>query len=52
VGIPLYEVCAASHRRQRRLRFKWDRRGLMPSLSHSVGVKKNRQQISGKLISQ
>ena len=23
----------------------------MPSLSHSVGVKKNRQQISGKLIS-
>ena len=24
----------------------------MPSLSHNVGVKKNRQQISGKLISQ
>jgi hypothetical protein len=24
----------------------------MPSVSHSVGVKKNRQQISGKLISQ
>jgi len=24
----------------------------MPSLSHSVGVKKKRQQISGKLISQ
>jgi len=24
----------------------------IPSLIHSVGVKKNRQQISGKLISQ